>query len=1713
MAGTVVLLLSILVGLSDIFGIYLIKAQNETLSAADPCTAPWNATVAKDLYVQWEGDPREGDVRVTIEIIESNGANCLNKTSFSEKFDEEGPPFPGTPCLNSAYRVVAELLCKGKVISNFTKVVWTEPDVPSNVRAIDVTPSSFRIIWDPPPGPVEEYKVNVNSEELIVSDTSILVQNLEPDTLYDIAISAWNKYEWGSLSKAITIKTKEMVPLEPQNLITTDFDSITIRVKWTEPTPNRGPIQFYTVKWTTLDSGTSEEENTNDTSYIIQNLTPLTSYEISVSATNSAGTGNWSSEIKVLTKPPVPPENLKQVAVNSSSVTIRWDEPNIYRGKGILVGYSVMWNQRWSPANEIRNTTGLSMFIDELEPSTDYIIKVRAWTEKGYGEWTGPLLIETTVGVPWPPENVHKEKVTSNSIGIKWDVPTTYKKLVLQHSVRWREVNSRGIETADTKYTSYTIRNLEPFTNYSIQVRSSTKDGPGDWADPIIVQTDTDEPSVPRNLRDRIPATNTTIEIEWEEPKPANGPILNYTVRWTNLNNNTTKYNVTKNTIYVLTHLSPYTNHSIQVRAATTAGYSAWTEELVLRTDIGVPHQPKDVKVLKCTDTSIYLTWKEPLPLVGYVSNYIVEWTNVASNESKREKVENSYYTIKNLSPYTKYSIRIIAETAAGLGKWSDSVENQTLSGVPTAPRNIQQSKTTNLTICLKWDEPVPFTGPIMSYVIRWRRSIDVKNDTGSTNTSSYCISNLQPYTVYQIGVRAETEAGFGPWSETRKIQTAIGLPTIVQNLTMESKTAWSIHLTWLPPDPSNGPLKNYEVKWGKGRTMTTSDLTDVASFKANNLIPYTEYTFQVSASTAAGFGFPSDPLTIRTGVAAPSSPLNLTLVSASNLTLGVKWKIPREPNGPILGYKVKWVKTFENVHILDFEVQSLQYVIHGLDPYNNYSIQVSARTSAGSGPWTDVLVASTKIGIPKPAQLLDVHVESSRTIVVEWSTLNPYPGPTNYTLEVWRKSDHCHSSVGVVQEKTIVGPRGSGEWKFSRQETVEDLIPYSDYYVRILLKTVVDGSQSVNSKVVRTLPDSPGPPRQVEADCKESTETEVRWKSPMRPNGKIIEYLVRYGVEYQGWNDEAVAVNNECNENHRIRLVGLRPERKYKIYVRAKAENVEENGAEASLKGYCILPAGIPSIENINYLKIQGSGPHNLILEWSQDVFSDSMGELVNYAVIIGTSEAVGNATSGRISEMFPTWSNYSEGSSNFYQATPLDWNPFNLDEEKDDPLQCTEKGGSQGQSIFSCILGIENGCSEDKPYCNGKLKPDTRYGVKIRAFTRGGFSETDPLFANTDPIKETSSLIGIIIGIVLVLILVSAFIVGTVILRRKGKLAEFGSAIFSRLGQQPTAPSLPPEQVLQLETCATVKTLNIRNFADHVRLMMSDSHLRFSQEFETLKKNSPKFPCTAAEMDENRPKNRWLNIFPYDHSRVKLLPLGDEPGSDFVNANYIPGYSSLREYIATQGPLANTVDDFWRMIWEQSVSMIVMLTQCVERGKNKCEQYWPDAGEAKHYGDMQVRTISESMLSSYIIRLYHVQLGSQERRVKQMHFTHWPDFGCPESPDDLINFIRAVRDHLPRIKPGPIIVHCSAGVGRTGTFIAVDRLSQQLRNTDAIDIFGTVMELRHHRINMVQTEDQYIYIHLCIKQLVDDINEPRENEYEDSIYSNIGMEKDTGL
>ena len=249
-------------------------------------------------------------------------------------------------------------------------------------------------------------------------------------------------------------------------------------------------------------------------------------------------------------------------------------------------------------------------------------------------------------------------------------------------------------------------------------------------------------------------------------------------------------------------------------------------------------------------------------------------------------------------------------------------------------------------------------------------------------------------------------------------------------------------------------------------------------------------------------------------------------------------------------------------------------------------------------------------------------------------------------------------------------------------------------------------------------------------------------------------------------------------------------------------------------------------------------------------------------------------------------------------------------------------------------------------------------------------------------------------------------------------------------------------PDSVIE-----TSKPVKLKDFSEHYRIMSADSDFRFSEEYEELKHVGREKPCAAADMPVNRPKNRFTNILPYDHSRVKLQPTDDEEGSDFINANFVPGHNSPREFIVTQGPLHSTRDDFWRMCWETNSRGIVMLTRCVEKGREKCDHYWPYDTQPVYYGDIQVTILNESHFQDWNISEFRMMRGDSVRKIKHFHFTTWPDFGVPEPPQTLVRFVRAYRQHLTPDQT-PVVVHCSAGVGRSGTFIALDRILQVCKN-----------------------------------------------------------------
>uniref|UniRef100_A0AAY4C6M0 protein-tyrosine-phosphatase n=1 Tax=Denticeps clupeoides TaxID=299321 RepID=A0AAY4C6M0_9TELE len=292
----------------------------------------------------------------------------------------------------------------------------------------------------------------------------------------------------------------------------------------------------------------------------------------------------------------------------------------------------------------------------------------------------------------------------------------------------------------------------------------------------------------------------------------------------------------------------------------------------------------------------------------------------------------------------------------------------------------------------------------------------------------------------------------------------------------------------------------------------------------------------------------------------------------------------------------------------------------------------------------------------------------------------------------------------------------------------------------------------------------------------------------------------------------------------------------------------------------------------------------------------------------------------------------------------------------------------------------------------------------------------------------------------------------------------------------------------------------IKVEHYEAHFKKQRADSFCGFAEEFEDLKPVGVAQPKSSALAPENRGKNRYNNVLPYDSSRVKLSVQGS-PFDDYINANYMPGYNSKKEFIAAQGPLPSTVNEFWRMIWEKNVHTLVMLTRCNEQGRVKCEEYWPS--ESKHYGNLTVTTSSEIPLDDWTIRDFDVRnvKTAETRCIRHFHFTAWPDHGVPETTELLINFRHLVREHMDQFsRHSPTVVHCSAGVGRTGTFIAIDRLIFQIERDDMVDVYGIIHDLRMHRPLMVQTEDQYVFLNQCAM----DIIRSRTGTNVDLIYQN---------
>ncbi|XP_051040261.1 receptor-type tyrosine-protein phosphatase eta [Phodopus roborovskii] len=860
--------------------------------------------------------------------------------------------------------------------------------------------------------------------------------------------------------------------------------------------------------------------------------------------------------------------------------------------------------------------------------------------------------------------------------------------------------------------------------------------------------------------------------------------------------------------------------------------------------------------------------------------------------------------------------------------------------------------------------------------------------------------------------------------------------PAPVSDFQVTNVSTTGISLTWRSNDSEFRILTMH-----KGGEKIKNDTTKNQSFTVENLKPGTSYHFEIFPRGPDGTEGPSRAVGGRTD---RSAVFNIRVVSVTSNEMQLEWE--STDNASEYNYHV----VLESEYGPSNTTSSQKSVtLRDLTPGTLYNVTVTPEVDQVQGDATSITQYT------RPSNVSDIEVNSSTTVAtISWNSLDKASPKYSYRLLILKAGNGSSITKMIITDVGITS------------QVVSDLVSGSSYTVEIFAK-VGNVTESL-APGWKSFCMEPAPVAffHCEGVPKEPVLV-LNWPSPPGMNAGF-----ELGVRNDTWNNVTYlkSCTSEDDTECRGKVQNLTFSTSYNISI----VTLSCGKMAAPTQSTCTTgitdppsPDGSPNITSVshNSVKVKFSG------------FKASNGPIKAYAIILTTGEA-GQPSADVLKY---TYEDFKKGASDTY-VTYL--------------IRIEEKGRSLGLSeVLKYEIDVGNQ-STTLGYYNGRLEPLGSYRVCVAGFTNitytlhndglingnesyVSFSQySEAVFLPQDPGVICGAVFGCIFG-ALAIVAVGSFIFW----RKKRKDAKSNEVSFSQIKPKKS------------------KLIRVENFEAYFKKQQADSNCGFAEEYEDLKLIGISLPKYTAEVAENRGKNRYNNVLPYDISRVKLS-VQTHSTDDYINANYMPGYHSKKDFIATQGPLPNTLKDFWRMVWEKNVYAIVMLTKCVEQGRTKCEEYWPSK-QAHDYGDITVAMTSEVVLPEWTIRDFVVKnmQTSESHPLRQFHFTSWPDHGVPDTTDLLINFRYLVRDYMKQIPPeSPILVHCSAGVGRTGTFIAIDRLIYQIENENTVDVYGIVYDLRMHRPLMVQTEDQYVFLNQCVL----DIIRAQKDSKVDLIYQN---------
>nr|XP_025857167.1 receptor-type tyrosine-protein phosphatase delta isoform X5 [Vulpes vulpes] len=896
------------------------------------------------------------------------------------------------------------------------------------------------------------------------------------------------------------------------------------------------------------------------------------------------------------------------------------------------------------------------------------------------------------------------------------------------------------------------------------------------------------------------------------------------------------------------------------------------------------------------------------------------------------------------------------------------------------------------------------------------------------------------------------------------------GTPVVTES------TATSITLTWDSGNPE--PVSYYIIQHKpKNSEEPYKEIDGVATtrYSVAGLSPYSDYEFRVVAVNNIGRGPPSEPVLTQTSEQAPSSaPRDVQARMLSSTTILVQWKEPEEPNGQIQGYRVYYtmdptqhVNNWMKHNVADSQITT----IGNLVPQKTYSVKVLAFTSIGDGPLSSDIQVITQTGVPGQPLNFKAEPESETSILLSWT---PPRSDTIASYElVYKDGEHGEEQRVTIEPGTSYRLQG--------------LKPNSLYYFRLAARSPQGLGASTAEISARTM-QSTVFAKNFHVKAVMKTSVLLSWEIPENYNS-AMPFKILY--------DDGKMVEEVDGRATQKLIVNLKPEKSYsfvltnrgnsagglqhRVTAKTAPDVLRTKPAfigKTNLDGMITvqLPE-VPANENIKgyYIIIVPlkKSRGKFIKPW------ESPDEMELDELLKEISRKRRSIRYGREVELKP------------YIAAHFDVLPteFTLGDDKHYG-GFTNKQLQSGQEYVFFVLAVME-------HAESKMYATSPYSDPVVSM------DLDP-----QPITDEEEGLIWVVGPVLAVVFIICIVIA-ILLYKSSKPDRKRAESDSRKSSIPNSKEVPshhptdPVELRRLNfqtpgsddsgypgnlhssSMASHPPIPILELADHIERLKANDNLKFSQEYESIDPGQ-QFTWEHSNLEVNKPKNRYANVIAYDHSRVLLSAIEGIPGSDYVNANYIDGYRKQNAYIATQGSLPETFGDFWRMIWEQRSATVVMMTKLEERSRVKCDQYWPSRGTESH-GLVQVTLLDTVELATYCVRTFALyKNGSSEKReVRQFQFTAWPDHGVPEHPTPFLAFLRRVKTCNPP-DAGPMVVHCSAGVGRTGCFIVIDAMLERIKHEKTVDIYGHVTLMRAQRNYMVQTEDQYIFIHDALLEAV---------------------------